>query len=75
MNTAGMLGGQRRLSITPIRLQFESDPDLPPLNEAWLADAELVRVEAVDAGTLKKPLHVNDFALNPEKDEKARKNK
>jgi hypothetical protein len=62
-----------RLVIQPIRLRYESDKKETSIDEAWLADADLVRVEAVEVGTLSASLRVEDFVLDPPKDKPQRK--
>ncbi|MEK7857379.1 MAG: hypothetical protein AAB288_14910, partial [Acidobacteriota bacterium] len=65
-----LFGKNRRLVIAPILLHFESEPDLPQIDEAWLADADLVRVEAKEAGTLPKILRIENFVMKVKIDEK-----
>ena len=40
-----------------------SGPRLPPIDEAWLADADLVRIEAEPLGTVERHVVTSDFMV------------
>jgi hypothetical protein len=61
-------GTEERLAIRYIELRFPQDrlarKDLPPINETWLSQAELVRVDASYAGRFSKSLQVDGFRMD-----------
>ncbi len=70
-----MLQMNERLVNMPIRSRYESDYKDSPIDEAWLADADLVRIEAVEVGTLSKSLRIEDFVMNVKKEKPNEKRK
>lgn len=58
---------QRRLRTIPLALRYsaitEQGSKLADLNEGWLADAELVRVEAKEVGRFTKSVQVDGFVM------------
>lgn len=67
MGTAFDLTQQKRLVANTLRLHYTSINDqgliLPEINEAWLADADLLRIEALRVGDFSRPLRVETFSL------------
>lgn len=63
------LSRQPKLAIRYDQLRFpvegEPTPDSPPIDEAWLAGAALLRVESKPAGRLTKQVRVDPFVLDP----------
>lgn len=57
-----------RLKITPLRVRYVSESSDAPLDEAWLADADLVRIEPVEVGVFSKSLRIEDFVMDDKKD-------
>ncbi|MFA5190483.1 MAG: hypothetical protein WC740_07155 [Verrucomicrobiia bacterium] len=61
-----------RLKIKPLRLRYVSEFSDAPLDEAWLADADLVRIEPVEVGVLSKSLRIEEFVMDGDKDKPER---
>jgi hypothetical protein len=59
--------GLSYLTLTRRVLTFKFPPgsERPAIDAAWLARAELVRVEPVSLGVFTKPLRVDEFVLRP----------
>lgn len=54
-----------RLGRRFLTFKFPSGSERPTMDAAWLAQAELVRVEPVSLGAFTKPLKVDRFLLEP----------
>ena len=58
---------QKRLRTVPLALRYSALTDsgrvLTELGDRWLADAEIVRIEAKEVGRLRKTVRVNDFVM------------
>ncbi len=52
-----------RLKITPLRVRYVSEFSDAPLDEAWLADADLARIEPVEVGVFLKSLRIENFVM------------
>ncbi|MBI5818774.1 MAG: hypothetical protein HZA88_07285 [Verrucomicrobia bacterium] len=61
-----------RLKITPLRVRYVSEFSDAPLDEAWLADADLVRIEPVEVETITKSLRIEEFVMESKKDKPER---
>ena len=64
--TVGLMQ-QKRLSVNTLKLCYTSISErnliLPEINEEWLADAELLRIEAVPIGEFSRPLRIENFSF------------
>ena len=79
LNTFQMnIFGQSRFTNQPVRLAFGPDSNrsrlLPEINDAWLADAVLVRLERVPVAEFAVPYVDPDFSLNRDLWNKKHKN-
>ena len=58
---------QKRLRTVPLALRYSAMTNrgqaLTELNDAWLADAEIVRIKAREIGRFKKRIRVRDFIM------------
>lgn len=65
----GIWPGQGLVELTVRRrlltFKFPSGSGRPAIDTAWLAQAEIVRVEPVSLGSFTKPLQVDEFLLRP----------
>jgi hypothetical protein len=53
-------------AVASYRSNLASDPPLPRIDDAWIAGAELVRVEAETVGTVTAPIDATTFVLPSE---------
>jgi hypothetical protein len=66
MDLTRVLTLQRRVVNQLLNLEFGSEPNFitPTLDNAWLADAELVRLQRIPLGMFTKPVALSHFRLD-----------